>query len=249
MGEILLGEVQHKAPVVKISHFVENPEAYGVCAVMPQPDTTRAPLEPFRVVWSEIKPQERYGVIHRDMGDSRNPSDRELMKGDMILHVNTGVHARVVERIRKYEYRIEAWSGPRTDEDKQAWLINEGKGDWVCWGQSFETVEELPWHEPEVMDTGEKIELARKEMFRYPERQGWAGKFHVGKNWKQLSRKERKRARAQMRGMLGTCRTLQERDPNEVMEENVVKRYKTKLGNEVVHWVMGADGSPEPANG
>ncbi len=239
-----MGGVSEADPVVKLSHFVEHPEAFGQVCVMPGAHPDHAPLEPFEVVWTDIKPDERYGVIKVDDGDTRNPSNRQMHKGDIILHIATGVYGCVKERIRHNEYRIEAWSGPRTDDEKQLWMVNEGKGDWVCAGFAWETEEELPWHTPEVVETPEDIDRARKDTFRHPEREGWAKKFMVGKPFNKLKGKEKKRMRQALRSMMGTCQELRNRDTDEVMEENATQRFKTKMGREVVRWTMGADGNP-----
>lgn len=113
---------------------------YQVAACEPHPRDT-APTSPFTVVKAEIRPDDRFGMIERKKGDGVRG---ELLPGDMILHVKTGVVARVVERISPFKCRIEGWVPPQGDAEMAEWDKAPGTGMWICWGRSYKTEAELP---------------------------------------------------------------------------------------------------------
>jgi hypothetical protein len=147
---------------VSLASLCAEAARFNVAACEPHP-RDHSPSSPFEVVASDIRPDQRYGWIERGKADGVNGS---LIPGDMILHLATGVVARVVERISDRKCRVEGWVPPQGDAEMHIWDERPGLGTWVCWGVSYGTEEELPLRlrRPEIVLPGPDFDTTLKDV-------------------------------------------------------------------------------------
>jgi hypothetical protein len=234
---------------VKISDLVRDAHLYGYAALIPG-GREGCPEGEFNVGRTHIVPDQPEGTLYRD--HQKGPLAPPLMAGDWIMHVSSGINAVVTETRGRWTFRIRALTAPATDGDQTAWLINEGKGGWICIGQAFKTwtavLKTLGLKPPEDI-AAEDYDQARKDLFRHPERLPWAQNFHVCKNWKQLAPKKRKLLKRQMRVLLKNkkFKDFQSQDMDAFLEANAIMQRCMDHG-EVINWCIGeedVDGSAE----
>jgi mannose-6-phosphate isomerase-like protein (cupin superfamily) len=234
-------------PYKNLEHFEDNPMLYGVMLVIrdPRPGT---PWGPFEVSHTEALRDGGGGVIQWEPGMEYR--DRTLQRNDLLLHQVTGAVFRVMENLGQRRVSVTPWAEPVTEEVKQVWYVTEGRGTWMCWGQAFESerdiYKEFPGiHIPEDVPAEDFAE-ARMQTFRHPERQPWAQQYDIVKSWDKLSRKQRKRLRAQLRALLGVQKTVQMTDNiADLMEQNAIMEKRTKDGGLFKKWRMTQDKEEE----
>lgn len=165
--------------------FIDNCERFGVQMVWPHP-RAGAIWDVFEVESDTFDPESPTMTITRGREDRHKYGGSELVPGDMLLHIQSGVVARVIERIDHATARIEGWCQPdgvddeHTKKSVQYWNENQAKGGWVVWGQCFAHGEQLPFTEGEEVKVGACLpeDLQRRAMearfdtFKHPERRG-----------------------------------------------------------------------------
>jgi hypothetical protein len=115
---------------------------------------------PFDVESDTFNPDLPTMTITRSEADLKKYGSSELCRGDLILHLETGVTCRVLQRMDRRTARVEAWCTPEghdEEAEKRAfahWNTKQAQGRWVVWGQCFAPGEELPFAIPQEMKQG-----------------------------------------------------------------------------------------------
>lgn len=233
---------------VKLSDVCMSPELYGVCAIEPNP-RKNAPPGPFKVDWTDVdtNTEQRTGQF------TRNPDDHEsegytLERNDLLLHIESGVVARVIHREPDGKHTFEGWVPPQSEEDTSKWLSTKGTGTWVVWGRCFNNYEELPMYlkaSIEDLDAKDSMEAfgdmypAAMDKMRDPNRPQFAAT-----HWKKLPKKVRAKWKRKFRNMLGTMQQsnkmgLQGDQMDDWIHKNAKILYhkKTKEGGEITKFI------------
>jgi hypothetical protein len=137
-------------------------------AIAAWPDPRRgAPELPFEVERTEISPENRHGKLVRKKQVELKKWD--LVTNDLLLHLPSGIMARVVQRVDPWVCYVEAWSMPETPKDWDAWVNTMGRGTWVCWGQCATHPNQVPhWWAPPHIAEGAEIPEAMGDMYGTP---------------------------------------------------------------------------------
>jgi hypothetical protein len=231
---------------VKVSELVRDAHLYGYAALIPG-GRNGCPEGEFQVDRTHILPDQPEGTLYR--AREKGPRAPALEPGDWLMHVSSGINAVVTEARGRWTVRIRALTAPASDQDQQAWLVNEGKGGWICIGQAFKTwdavLKACGIKAPEEI-AAEDYAQARADIFRHPERTPWAQNFHVCKDWKKLSPKKRKLLKRQMRVLLKNkkFKDFAGQDMDAFLEANGVMKRCMEHG-EVINWRIGEEDADE----
>lgn len=121
--------------------YIDHPETWGAQAVAPVM-RRGVPEGPFEVTRADIAPDQRFAYFERKREEQHKHTP--LTPGDMLMHLDTGMICRVVQKIDDWRYRAEAWGAPESEEDFETFLRIGGKGSWCVWGYAVMKGEEFP---------------------------------------------------------------------------------------------------------
>jgi len=220
---------------VGIKYLMHNPAEFGYAIIVPdiRPD---APTMPFEVEDSDLRgPHQPHATLKRAHNREMLTGDHggQVVRNDLLLHVDTGMFAVCVARISNWDFRIEALLPPQTEEDMKRFLGTSphGTGRWVVVGSAW-TKNELELAkkrmgvaEPEVISPEDTPE-ARKQTSKHPDRKGWSEQgFKVGKDITSLSKAARNKQRASYAKFLaGIDQTVDAKD----LDKDAERVFETK---------------------
>jgi len=126
---------------VSFQSIMDDPAPWGCLAIAA---TVRpgAPDRPFLVKPGRIDPDKRAARAERV--HQRELRNTDLIGGDVLLHIDTGMYGCVVSRIDPWDFWFEAWTLP-DDEQGLAQLAARGlEGEWACVGSAVREGETIP---------------------------------------------------------------------------------------------------------
>lgn len=188
---------------VGIKYLMNHPGEFGYAIIVP--DIRRdAPTMPITVEDSDLRdPTQQYALLKRkrDNAERKGENGGEVVRNDLLVHVDSGMFCVCVERVTGWNFRVEAILPPQTKEDMGKFLAAKphGTGQWVVCGSAW-TAEEVEaakkrmgiiGKDPQIV-SGEEAIAAQKEVSKHPDRTGWAaaGK-KVFKDPKKIKNKHR----------------------------------------------------------
>lgn len=167
---------------VGINYMMQHPQEFGYALIVP--DWRKdGPQMPFTVEKTDMKPDSEFAQFWRRRSKTE-AGPGEIVQGDLLLHVETGMFLHVVERISQWNFRAGCLVPPQTPETMERFLSESrdghGTGQYVLCGSCFtkldweNALKQLDMKEPEVVSTEEDIKQARGDTFKHPDRKSWS---------------------------------------------------------------------------
>jgi len=216
---------------IGLKYLMMHPEEFGYAIIVP--DIRKdAPTMPFRVYSSDLRdPTSRYAMLKRDRDQDLGDHGGEVVRNDLLVHIQTGTIAVCVERQSRWNFRVESVVPPQTEIDMRAFLasVPHLTGEWVVIGSAW-TADEmraaklrlgLGGGPPQILTDPKEMRQAQLDTMSNPDQKSWG---QQGKKFLKSPKKALKsRARAKYAELLlnvGGTTTPEElaKDATQVLE-------------------------------
>jgi hypothetical protein len=240
---------------VGLDYMMAHPNEFGYALIVPDPRHD-APTQFFRVDKTDMSPDKEFAQLWRDRKHAvgiRGDYGGQVVRGDLLLHQETGMWAAVVQRVSQWNFRIACLIPPQTVDDIKSFLGGEGSmgvGHWAVVGQVFDKNEASAALKdmfgtdrmPQNVTDPKDLREARKDTSKNPDAQGWAeqGK-HICKDPRTAMREIRKKNPQLLGAFARFLAGHKSLTAETLMDKVAVKKVATKDGKgSVTFWNTGA---------
>ncbi len=230
---------------VGLKYLMNHPGEFGYAIIVPE-TRADAPNMPFVVQETDLRtPDQPYALLKRERNQEMISGQfgGEVVRSDLLIHQETGMMAVCVERVTKWNFRVECIVPPQVEEDMKVFLgqLQRGEagiGHWVVAGSAW-TVDEIEaakkrlniiGKDPQVV-SGEEAADAKRQVSKHPDRVGWVA---AGKKVFKDPKKVKSKSRAKYaKFMMGIGESIDAKD----LAKDAAAQVDTKDGQgHVIFW-------------